>query len=83
MQKSKLYNDKKNNPSPWLTIKCGVAQGSVLEPLLFFIYIDDFQYAILKCKYNLYADDLFIYIHSSLDRIDECITELNSEIELI
>ena len=38
-------------------IKCGVLQGSVLEPLLFLLYINHLNQAIKFCKVHHFADD--------------------------
>ena len=38
-------------------INCGVPQGSVLEPLLFLLYINDLNQAIKFCKIHHFADD--------------------------
>ena len=41
-------------------MNCGVSQGSVLEPLLFLLYINDIKHAIGCENVKLFTDDTFI-----------------------
>ena len=52
------------NHSSFKTVVCGVPQESVLEPLLFLIYINDIHISSLKIKFHLFADDTHIFHYS-------------------
>lgn len=75
--------DSKGALSTWREIGIGVPQGSVLGPLLFALYLLDFRLLPLKCKYHFYADDLQIYVHSMLGDVEDCVSSLNKDIDLI
>ena len=45
-------------------VSIGVAQGSVLGPLLFIIYMNDLPDILQFCQVTLYADDTVLYLAS-------------------
>ena len=52
-------------PSEKKEVKCGVLQGSILGPLLFFIYINNFA-DVCKCSLPIsFADDTNLFHHGS------------------
>jgi hypothetical protein len=86
-----LYNRKErvqlqldsslNNLLDWETVRHGVPQGSVLGPLLFTVYINDFPSIIGKVSHTiLFADDTNILVSSNelktkLNKVFCCISE--------
>ena len=46
--------------SGWSEVTSGVSQGSILRPLLFLVYINDFPLAV-KCNCGLFADDSILH----------------------
>ena len=54
-----------NRLSDILKIKCGVPQGSILGPLLFLIYVNDFCRCTTKGKTIMFADDANLFFSES------------------
>ena len=67
-----VITNKENN-SEYLETNLGVPQGSVLGPLLFCLYVNDFRNILEGCmvKHIFDADDLQIYLHTTKDKILE------------
>ena len=69
LQNRKQYTEIEQINSDILTIKIGVPQGSVLGPLLFIIYINDFSQASQLFNFVMYADDTTL--STSLNSLSE------------
>ena len=71
-----LYNNVK---SQTLEITCGVPQGSVLDPLLFLIYVNDIANCLTHSKVISLADDTTVF--SSSKCIDDLYKNVNSDLD--
>lgn len=69
--------------STFVDLVAGVPQGSILGPLLFFLFLTDFSSCLEHCKYSFYADDLSIYMHCRPCEISTAIESVNSDIARI
>jgi hypothetical protein len=90
LMKSYLCNRKqyvafKDSFSNLLTIETGVPQGSILGPLLFIIYLNDFANACNVFKPVIYADDtaLFATLEAFATDFDFLQTNITHELKTI
>ena len=77
----KQYVDFKGIKSNTLDIKSGVPQGSILGPLLFIIFINDFSKSSNLFDFIIYADDTSL--SSTLNAFDTDTDNINRELEKI
>lgn len=61
----KQYVRLEGKDSKFNNINMGVPQGSILGPLLFILYINDFYKTAKLLKFVLFADDTTVYCHNS------------------
>ena len=62
----------------WVKSSSRVPQGTILGPLIFAFFINDFPTVLRSVSYMLYADDTQIYGHFTLVGISDIATMQNN-----
>ena len=65
LQNRQQYCSLNGKKSKKMEVTCGIPQGSCLGPLLFIVYLNDFERCLKYSKANIYADDTNIAIASN------------------
>ena len=68
-------NGQKSGPR---LVKCGIPQGSCLGPLLFIIYLNDFEKCLEFSRASMYADDTHVTLTSN--NVKDLITNAHREL---
>ena len=76
----KKYIENSNDIKYFLEIDCSVPQGSLLGPLLFLIYVNNF-YLASKLKNVMFADDTNLFL--SDENISELFQQMNKELKSV
>ena len=71
-------NNVKSNKEP---IYCGVPQGSILGPLLFIVFYNDFADHLEYCNAITYTDDTVIFVSDK--NVSNIETKLNKDLDKI
>ena len=77
----KQFVSIKDNHSVIRDVKCGVPQGSLLGPLLFIIYINDFSSVSELLSFIHFADDTSVFL--AHNDIDVLVQQVNTELKKV
>ncbi|XP_043477547.1 uncharacterized protein LOC122508333 [Leptopilina heterotoma] len=72
-----------NEMSEWGDAGTGVPQVSVLGPLLFILFTKDLGSVLKYCKHMYFVDDLQIYLHSSIDDLNNNLALINDDVKSV
>lgn len=72
-----------NSYSPYVTVARGVAQGSIIGPMMFSIYTSDFSRSLKHCSSHQYADDTQLYLSFNYSEIDTAFNKINSDLQVL
>ena len=70
-------DNQRSEPRP---LTCGVLHGSILEPILFLIYFNDFKKYLQHSKVINFSDDTVVYLSRKKHEIEE---DLNDDLKKI
>ena len=80
LSQRKQYIENTNEIKYLLEIDCGVPHGSVIGPLLFLIYVNEF-YLASKLKKYMFADNTNLFILD--DNVGELFQQMNKELKSV